>query len=372
MFEDLIIPESLIPTDPRFGCGPSLIPSSSVEKLLDTGTKLLGTSHRKAPVKGLTREIQEGLKKYFKLPDDYSVNLGNGGATLLFDMIGLGAVRKKITHFTCGEFSEKWYKSSSLIPWIDAEKIEVEYGQGITPYCPDESDVIACTLNETSTGVIIDHLPEMKGDALLAIDATSGAGQVECDISKVDFFIFSPQKVFSSEGGLFIVIMSPRAQKRVLEINKDKNRYIPAIMNWKTLLDNAEKNQVYNTPSLSTLFFLNEQVKRMNQVGYEEVKQEALKKSKLIYDWADSKEYLSPYIREEKYRSTAVATIDVDDKIDVKSLLLVLEAKNIILGIDSYRKLGKNQFRISMFNNISYSDLEKLTRLLSYAIELKI
>ena len=65
------------------------------------------------------------------------------------------------------------------------------------------------TLNETSTGVQLSELPMVHENALLAVDATSGAGQVPCDISKTDMFFFSPQKVFASDGGLWICIMSP-------------------------------------------------------------------------------------------------------------------------------------------------------------------
>ena len=85
--------------------------------------ELLGTSHRKSPIKNLVKEVQEGLASYFEIPPDYSVVLGNGGATFLFDAIALGIVEKKAAHFTCGEFSEKWYKSSKLCPTVDAEHI---------------------------------------------------------------------------------------------------------------------------------------------------------------------------------------------------------------------------------------------------------
>lgn len=89
----------------------------------------------------------------------------------------------------------------------------VDFGQGITPEdCPD-SDVIACTLNETSTGVIVDRLPEVGTETLLCVDATSGGGQVACDVSKVDVFFFSPQKVFASEGAPISPLCHPRRER---------------------------------------------------------------------------------------------------------------------------------------------------------------
>ena len=231
------------------------MPVSFLEKLLSTGPHLLGTSHRKPAVKKLGEEISNGLRQYFKLPDDYSVVYGNGGATLLFDMMCLGLVKKKSLHYTCGEFSTKWYKSHALIPWISAEENSIDYGKGqMIGGENSDADMVCATLNETSTGVIIDNLPKVREDQLLAIDATSGGGQVPCDVSKTDLFFFSPQKVFASEGGLFVAIMSSKARNRALELAKDKSRYVPGIMNWENAISNSDKYQVYNTPSISTLF----------------------------------------------------------------------------------------------------------------------
>src|SRR5690606_14924500 len=127
------------------------------------------------------------------------------------------------------------------------------------------------TLNETSTGVMITDLPDYQDTkAILSVDATSGAGQIYCDLEKVDFYFFSPQKVFASEGGLFVAFMSDRAIARVEKIAKEI-RFIPQVMKFENHLENALKNQTYNTPSLSSLFFLNEQVKRMNLLGQKKI-----------------------------------------------------------------------------------------------------
>ena len=369
MFENLNIPSELIPSDPRFGSGPSLIPTQFVDRLRETGPNLLGTSHRKPPVKNLVKGIKDGLREYFNVPDNYTIAVGNGGATFLWDMISLGMVRKRAYHFTAGEFGEKWFKASQLVPWIETDRQSVDYGQGVTPKNIPDRDLIACTLNETSTGVQIDSLPDVGSDTLLCVDATSGAGQCPCDVSKTDIFYFSPQKVFASEGGFFVAILSPKALKRANEINEDPSRYIPAIMNWKTCLDNSSKDQTYNSPSISTLFFLNEQMKQLNKIGYEGVIEQSRKKADLVYGWAKEKKYLSPFVKESRYQSYSVATIDVDDKIDVNALAKKLGDDKIVYGIEAYRKLGRNQLRIALFQNILFEDLEKLTKLLSRAIE---
>lgn len=363
-----ITPE-MLPSDARFGCGPSVIPMEYVDGLRELGANLLGTSHRKPAVINLGKEIQSGLLKYFGLSDDYLVVMGNGGATQFFDICGLNLVKNKSAHFVCGEFSQKWYKSHKMIPGIEAEMIEVPFGQGITPKDVTGADVVCCTLNETSTGVIVDEMPTVGEETLVCVDATSGGGQVACDMSKVDVFFFGPQKVFGSEGGLFLAIMSPKALKRAEELKDRPDFYRPQMMNLQTLIDNSRKHQVFNTPSLSTMYFLNEQIKRMAASGYESVVADGKKRAELVYSWAQSKEYLKPYIEEAKYRSTVVATIDVDDRVDATALVKELEAKGYVRDINAYRKLGRNQFRIAMFYNIKFDDLQKLTTLLSTVIE---
>ncbi len=372
MFDNLEIPKNVIPSDPRFGSGPSLVPAVFLELLAKTGTEYMGTSHRKPVVRNLVKEIQDGLMKYFNLPSDYLVVMGNGGATLLFDMIALGVVEKKITHYTCGEFSEKWFKSSKLVPWIEAEQVAVAFGKGINGKAVPGSDMIAVTLNETSTGVQLSALPTVDANTILAVDATSGGGQCPCDVSKTDIYFFSPQKVFASDGGLWVAIMSPKARARALKIAGDKSRYVPDIMSWTHAITNSEQNQTYNTPALATLFMMNEQVKVMNKMGYSDVQKLAQKKADMIYGWAETKPYLSCFIEEKEFRSVAVATIDVDPKVNVDDVIKFLEQKKMVYGIDGYRKLGRNQFRISMFHNITLDDLERLTKLLSLMIESKL
>ena len=368
-FENYCPPSELIPSDPRFGSGPSLVPCEFINELQETGAHLLGTSHRKKAVKDLIKSIQKNLMDYFNLPHDFLVALGNGGATFLFDAIGLGLVQEKSEHFICGEFSQKWWKAHENIPWIQAQAHSAPQGSAPQIELCGNGDLICCTLNETSTGVALPQLPCPGEQALLCVDATSGGGQVACDVSLVDVFFFSPQKVFASEGGLFVAILSPKAQKRIHQFGESSSRYLPHIMNWKTHIENAQKHQTYTTPSISTLFLLERQVQRLMERGYRGVVEEGQKRAKLIYDWAESKDYLQPYIQEKKFRSCTVATIDVDEKVDVDGLLKRLYEQRWVYGIEPYRKLGRNQFRIALFYNIRFEDLEKLTKLLSHAIE---
>ncbi|MGH3307206.1 MAG: phosphoserine transaminase, partial [Nocardioides sp.] len=68
---DLKIPSDLLPADGRFGAGPSKIQTSHVDALAATGSSLLGTSHRQAPVRNTVGRVRAGLTELFSLPDGY-------------------------------------------------------------------------------------------------------------------------------------------------------------------------------------------------------------------------------------------------------------------------------------------------------------
>ena len=368
MFENLEIPQDIRPLDPRFGVGPSLIPNTHLQNLAKSGDQLLGTGHRKPAVRTLCSEIQDGLKNYYKLPHGYEVIMGNGGATFLFDMIGLGLVKKKSYHYVCGEFSKKWYESHKIIPWIEADCHDSVYGECTNAEDQKDADMICCTQSETSTGVMFSSLPKVGEDTLLAVDATSSAGQFKIDFSKVDLYFFSPQKIMASEGGLYIAILSPKALKRAKELY-EVDHYRPQVMSWKFAIENSLNNQTYNTPSISGLFLMNEQIKLLNSLGLDAVEAQAREKYQVIKDWVESKNYLEFFVKNETYRSLSVATVNVDEKYCMEVLGEKLREQRIAYDIEGYRKLGKNQLRISLFHNININDLIKLTKVISYAIE---
>ena len=294
---DLKIPTNLIPTDPRFGSGPSVIPVDHLKKLAEYCPHLIGTSHRKNQVLDLVKELQHNLIQYFNIPKDYSIILGNGGATFLWDMIGLGLCESSSLHYTCGEFSQKWYAAHKKIPWIKTKNKSADFGQGIKAEFEEGFDLLCTTLNETSTGVQNTYLPTVSDQCLVLVDATSGAGQISCDLTKCDLYYFSPQKVFGGDGGLFLGFMSPKARARAEKIQKDNKRYIPVIMDWGLCLDNSSKYQTYNTPSVINIILINEQLKLMNQWGAQKVEAIAKKKADLLYGWAESKPYLKPLFK---------------------------------------------------------------------------
>jgi phosphoserine aminotransferase len=194
---EIVIPEDLRPADGRFGCGPSKIRPEQLAALASSGTAYLGTSHRQAPVRSLVQRVREGLAGLFSLPNDYVVVLGNGGTTAFWEIAAFGLVDHKAQHLSFGEFSSKFAKVTDAAPWLDAPTvIESPAGTHPLPRSEEGIDTYALTHNETSTGVAmpVGRVAEADADALVIVDATSGAGGLPVRASEVDVYYFAPQK----------------------------------------------------------------------------------------------------------------------------------------------------------------------------------
>ena len=118
----LQIPADLLPSDGRFGAGPSKIQPAHLDALAATGTSLMGTSHRQAPVRDLVGRVRSGLADLFSLPDGYEVVLGNGGATAFWDIATFGLIEQKSQHLSFGEFSAKFASAATSAPWLAARR----------------------------------------------------------------------------------------------------------------------------------------------------------------------------------------------------------------------------------------------------------
>jgi phosphoserine aminotransferase len=365
------IPETLKPADGRFGCGPSKVRPEALEKLAGQ-SKLMGTSHRQQPVRDLVARIRTGLIELFNAPDDYEVALGNGGTTAFWDAAAAWLVRERPLHLTYGEFSSKFAKATAGAPFL-AEPILIEAppGDAPAPAAEPSADVIAWAHNETSTGVMVPvERPEGTGDALVLIDATSGAGGLPVDVGEADAYYFAPQKAFAADGGIWLALLSPAAVARIEELDAiEDGRWRPSFLSLMVALENSRKEQTYNTPALATLFLLADQVEwLLDGGGLEFGVSRSRASSSHLYGWAEGSDAARPFVADPAKRSLVVGTIDFDEQVDAAALAATLRTNGIV-DVEPYRKLGRNQLRIGMFPAVDPADVEALTACIDWVLE---
>jgi phosphoserine aminotransferase len=374
----LVIPEELRPADGRFGCGPSKVRPQALARLAGERGAVMGTSHRQRPVKMLVGEIRAGLRELFAAPDGYEVALGNGGATAFWDAAAFGLVRDRALHLTYGEFSAKFAQVTAGAPFLQ-EPVVVSASAGDAPdptalgdvAADVQVDAVAWAHNETSTGVMVPVMrppADQTGDALVLIDATSGAGGLPVDLAQADAYYFAPQKGFAGDGGLWVALLSPAAQERITELAAS-DRWIPAFLSLSTALENSLKDQTYNTPAVATLFLLADQIRWMlDSGGLDWCVSRTTSSSEHLYGWAERSGYTTPFVADPAKRSLVVGTIDFSEAVDAAAVAKTLRA-NGILDTEPYRKLGRNQLRIGMFPAVDPADVQALTACIEWIVE---
>jgi phosphoserine aminotransferase len=367
----LTIPEELKPADGRFGCGPSKVRPEQLQHLLENAA-VMGTSHRQKPVKDLVARIRGGLGTLFSLPEGYEIALGNGGTTAFWDAAAFGLVRERAHHLTFGEFSSKFAAVTAGAPFL-GEPVVASADPGDAPDVAQVAagcDVVAWAHNETSTGVMT-QVRRPSGatgkDALVLIDATSGAGGLPVDVREADAYYFAPQKSFAADGGLWLALLSPHAQERIAALAAS-DRWIPEFLSLATALDNSKKDQTYNTPAVATLLLLADQLDWMNtHGGLDWAVARTTESSTHLYEWAMASEFATPFVADPAKRSLVVGTVDFRDDVDAAAVAKTLRANGIV-DTEPYRKLGRNQLRIGMFPAVEPDDVRALTACVDFVV----
>lgn len=369
---DISLPADLLPSDGRFGSGPSKVRPEAVDALAALKQSFLGTSHRQAPVRFEVSRLRNGLAELFALPDGYEIMLGNGGTTSFWDAATFGLIDQRSQHLSFGEFSSKFATAAAAAPHLDdPEVIETAPGTHPDTKASPGVDAYALTHNETSTGVM---MPLRRPDgvtaeeALVLVDATSGAAGLRFDPTAVDVYYFAPQKGLGSDGGLWLAAVSPAAIERIERVAAS-DRWVPASLDLGIALDNSRKDQTYNTPALATIFLAAEQVDWINgNGGLEWSASRCDRSAEILYSWAEASEVATPFVERPEDRSHVVGTIDFDESVDATVVSGVLR-RNGIVDTDSYRKLGRNQLRIALFPAIEPDDVAALTACIDHVVD---
>ena len=376
---ELEIPADLKPRDGRFGSGPSKVPRQTAAAL--ARSSLLGTSHRQPPVRALVGEIRAGLRSFFRVPDDYEVVVANGGATAFWDIAVHNLIRQRSAHLQFGEFSARFAEAAAGPPFL-RQPLVIHGEPGTLPWWPAEPfgseatvdgpapDVLAWPHNETSTGVMapVRRPNGVDDDALVLIDATSGAAGLPVEITEADVYYFAPQKGFGADGGIWIALLSPRALARTQQIAAS-GRYVPAFLDLPTAIEESRKDQTYNTPALATLELLGNQLRWfLDQGGLPFTVGRTTESSRRLYDWAEKSSFASPFVAQQEARSLVVGTVDIDDAVSAPAVCRILR-ENGIVDVEPYRKLGRNQLRVGMFPAVDPDDVQALCHCVDWVVE---
>ncbi|ASR57042.1 phosphoserine aminotransferase [Cellulomonas sp. PSBB021] len=366
----MTIPTDLLPRDGRFGSGPSKIRAAQVEALAASGSSLLGTSHRQAPVRRLVGRVRAGLAELLSLPDGYEVVLGNGGSTLFWDVATSCLVERRAAHGVFGEFGAKFAAATTRAPFLDEPVVTRAAPGSVAVPAHADVDVYAWPQNETSTGAVapvrrVERSREQG--ALVVVDATSAAGGVPVDVAQTDAYYFAPQKSFASDGGLWLAALSPAAVERAERLERD--RWVPESLSLTAAVTNSRLDQTLNTPAIATLLLLAEQVDWMLAGGgLDFTTSRSATSSGHVYAWAEARDWATPFVEDPAVRSPVVATVDFAPEVEAATIAKALRAHGVV-DVEPYRKLGRNQLRIATYPAVDPDDVLALTACIDHLVD---
>ena len=340
------------PIRPEFSSGPcAKRPDWSLQALTKA---TVARSHRHKAAKQKLEKIIELTKSILEIPDNYFVGIVPGSDTGAIEMAMWNLLGPRpINMLVWDSFGLDWANDiQSQLKLKDVVISKVDYG-----LLPDFSKEnlqgdIVFNWNGTTAGVCIPNADWINPnrDGITICDATSAAFAMNLDWSKLDVATFSWQKCLGGEAGHGMLIVSPKAVKRINEYNPDWP--IPKLFQLKK--NNMFNQEIFsgstiNTPSMICVEdFLDTLNWAKNIGGLSELTFRSENNLNIIKDWVISSkwiDFLSENSNTISSTSICLKLIDpliINESLELKNnieknIIKLLEEEKVAFDIGSYR-----------------------------------
>ena len=368
------------PANPRFSSGPcAKIPNYSLDMLADAP---LGRSHRAAVGKAKLKDAIEGTRDVLGIPADYKIGIvpaSDTGAVEMALWSLLGARKAEMVAWE--SFGAGWVSDVVKQLKIDAEVKTAEYGQIVDLASIDFNNDVVFTWNGTTSGVRVPNGDFIAADreGLTICDATSAAFAMDLPWDKLDVTTFSWQKVLGGEAAHGVIVLSPRAVKRL-------ETYTPAwplpkifrLTKGGKLIDGIFTGATINTPSMLAVEDYLVALDWARSVGGQKgMVARADANAQAVFDFCEANDWIANLAEDPATRSnTSVCLKFTDDRIQdgaafAKAVAKRLEKENIALDIGAYRDAPAG-LRIWCGSTVETADIQAMLPWLAWAFEAEI
>jgi phosphoserine aminotransferase len=353
----------MIDTSLNFYPGPSkLYPEvrTYMTDAYDSG--ILSCNHRSQQGMELIAGAMLATKIHLNIPADFHVYF-TSSATECWEIVAQSLLRGKVQFLYNGAFGKKWFKYAVTNPSSAADikprgsRFSLE--QTISEIEIDiDNQTICAVTNETSNGSQIAEnelfkLRKNNPKALICLDATSGLGGRDFDISNADVWFASVQKCFGLPAGMGIMIVSPRAIEIAEKIN-ERNHYNSLL----AVNENFLKSQTHYTPNMLGIYLLKRLLESIPNITEVAIKNKT--RAEKLYAKLSQISQLEPLISNPEIRSETVLAFETENPLEI---IKSLSNQNITLG-KGYGEWLNSSIRIANFPAISDSDFETLIKTL--------
>ncbi|MDC0227835.1 phosphoserine transaminase [Alphaproteobacteria bacterium] len=371
------------PNRPEFSSGPCAKRPKWSSEILNDST--LGRSHRSTVAKDKLQTVIELTKSILKIPNDYLVGIVPGSDTGAIEMAMWNLLGpRQIDMLVWDSFGSDWAKDiNSQLKLKNVKISKADYGLLPDLNKNDFVGDIVFNWNGTTSGVCVPNADWINNsrDGLTICDATSAAFAMQIDWLKLDVITFSWQKCLGGEAGHGMLILSPKAIRRINTYNPPWP--IPKLFQLKKndkLNNDIFSGATINTPSMLCVEDFLDALNWCNNIGgLSELLKRSQNNLNIIKDWVSSSNWAG-FLSEDKLNisntSICLKLIDpfvvklpLEVKNDIeKNIIKLLEIEKVAFDIGSYRSAPPG-LRIWGGPTVENEDIKKLLPWLDWAYQ---
>jgi phosphoserine aminotransferase len=317
-------------------------------------------THRSKDFENIFQSATDGLRNLLQIPAGFHIFFA-ASATEIWERAAQNLVADKSYHLVNGAFSQRFHEIAKQLG-KNAEKNEVPLGEGFSSVTiPSDTEMIAVTQNETSTGVSmstewISALKQQAPNALVVVDAVSSLPYPDFDYSKIDSVFFSVQKGFGLPAGLGVWIVNERCIEKANQLLAS-GRNIGTYHSLPFYLKNGLKNQTPETPNVLGIYLLAKVVEDFLRRGINTLRKETDYKAAILYNCLNNHPSIKPFVKKQEWQSKTVIVADCGER--TKEVVDFLKPFGLDPG-SGYGDLKKTQLRFANFPAHSKEQYELL------------
>ena len=339
-----------------FNAGPCLLPQpvidASIEALKDfkgTGVSVLSISHRTKEWEATMNECRALWKELLHIPEGYEVVFLGGGASLEFLYVAMNFLEKKAAYLDTGVWAHKALKEAQGIGEAYAIACSKDKNYTYIPKgfeIPADLDYLHITTNNTIYGTEIHE--DMDCPVPLIADMSSDILSRPVDVSKYTLIYGGAQKNAGPAGVIFAIIKKDALGK--------VSRYLPTMLDYRT---HIEKESMFNTPPVFSIFVMNETLKWLKGIGGVEAMQKInQKKASTLYAEIDRNPLFTGTAAVEDRSVMNVCFVMAPGYEALQDEFMAFAKERGMVGIKGHRSVGG--FRASLYNACTQEDVEAL------------
>ena len=287
---------------------------------------------------------------------------GSGTASMEASVINTLAKNDKAIVVNGGSFGHRFAEILDIHK-IPHDDIVLETGKALTkehllPFENKGYTAFLVNVHETSTGVrydmnLIGEFCKRNGIFLIA-DAISSFLADELDMEKIgaDVLMTGSQKALACPPGVSIIVLSPRALKRVE--NTDSGCMY---LDLKRALENGERGQTPFTPAVGTLLQINARLRKIDETGGADAE---VKRVGELAAYFREKIKAFPFKTVSESPSNAVTSLAPEGKLSAYTIFTVLKDEYGIWICPNGGELKDKIFRVGHIGALTKANYDTL------------